>query len=103
MAALMILNYGVTDRDALNRYRAAAGPLLVGPGLATPVAMSDRTVDLGEGVGEGASAGSDTVVLRFESVEAARAAYDSDEYQAVLGDRLRASTPKFSLIVETID
>ncbi len=99
MAALMILNYGVTDRDALNRYRAAAGPRLIGPGLATPVAMSDRTVDLGEGV----SAGSDTVVLRFESVEAARAAYESDEYQAVLGDRLRATTPKFSLIVETID
>ncbi len=99
MAALMILNYGVTDRDALNRYRAAAGPILLGPGLATPVAISDRTVDLGEG----ASAGSDTVVLRFESVESARAAYESDEYQAVLGDRLRATTPKFSLIVETID
>ncbi len=99
MAALMILNYGVTDRDALNRYRAAAGPVLVGPNLATRVAMSDRTVDLGEGV----SAGSDTVVLRFESVEAARAAYESDEYQTVLEDRLRATTPKFSLIVDTID
>ncbi len=99
MAALMILNYGVTDRDALNRYRAAAGPILVGPDLATRVAMSDRTVDLGEGV----SAGSDTVVLRFETVEAAQAAYESAEYQAVLGDRLRATTPKFSLVVEAID
>ena len=99
MAALMILNYDVTDRDALNRYRAAAGPILVGSGLATRVALSDRTIDLGEG----ANAGSNTVVLRFESVEAARAAYESEEYQAVLGDRLRATTPKFSFIVETID
>ncbi len=99
MAALMIVNYDVTDRDALNRYRAAAVPILIRPDLATPVAMSDRTIDLGEG----APPGSDTVVLRFESVDAARAAYESDEYQAVLGDRLRATTPKFSLIVETID
>jgi len=43
------------------------------------------------------------VVLRFASVQAARAAYESDEYRAVLADRLRSTTPKTSLIVETVD
>ena len=99
MPALMILNYDVTDRDALNKYRAAARPILIAPGRATRVAMSDRTIDLGEGP----PAGSDTVVLRFSSVQAARAAYESTEYQAVLPDRLRSTTPKTSLIVETVD
>ncbi len=67
MPALMISNYDVTDRDALNRYRAAAGPILVGPDLATPIAISDHTVDLGEGV----DAGSDTVGSWRPKTEAA--------------------------------
>ena len=61
--------------------------------------MSGDTVDLGEGPG----AGSDTVVLRYDSVEAARAAYDAADYQAVLGQRLAATAPRFALIVETLD
>ena len=95
----MIINYDVSDRDALNEYRTAAAPLLVGPGLGAAVAISDATVDLGEGN----AAGKDTVVLRFDSVEAAEAAYRSEAYQAILPDRLKATTPKIALIVETLD
>ncbi|ETW98421.1 MAG: hypothetical protein ETSY1_18845 [Candidatus Entotheonella factor] len=99
MAALMIINYDVFDRAALDAYRAVAAPILVGPSLGTAVAISGATVDLGEGH----AAGSDTVVLRYESVEAAEAAYRSEAYQAVLPDRLNATTPKIALIVETLD
>lgn len=99
MAALMIINYDVTDRTALDKYRGAAAPVLVGPNLGSAVAISGATVDLGEGH----SAGSDTVILRYESVEAAEAAYRSEAYQAVLPDRLNATTPKMALIVETLD
>ena len=99
MAALMIVNYDVSDRAALDAYRAAARPLLIGPNLGAAVAVSNATVDLGEGN----AAGRDTVVLRFESVEAAEAAYQSGAYQAILPDRLNATTPKIAFIVETLD
>ena len=99
MAALMIVNYDVSDRVALDAYRAAAVPLLVGPGLGSAVAISDTTIDLGEGN----AAGRDTVVLRFESVAAAQAAYRSEAYQAILPDRLKATTPKIAFIVETLN
>ncbi len=99
MGALMIVNYDVADRTALDAYRKVAAPLLVGPNLGTAVAISDATIDLGEGH----AAGRDTVILRYESVEAAEAAYRSEAYQAILPDRLNATTPKMAFIVETLD
>ena len=99
MGALLIVNYDTTDREALDKYREAALPLLVGPGLGQAVAVSSTTVDLNEGT----PAGKDTVVLRFSSVESAQAAFSSDEYLRVLPDRLNATIPKIAFIVETLD
>ena len=99
MAALMIINYTVTDRAALDAYRAEARPLLVGPGLGEAVAISDATIDLGEGT----AAGSDTVVLRYETVEAAEAAYRTAAYKPLLQRRLDATEPIVAFIVETLD
>lgn len=97
MAALLILNYDVTDPDGLAAYRAAAGPLLAAAG--ERVVRTSDTVDLGEGPPLGGT----TVIWRFPSAAAAAAAYRSDAYQAVLRDRLAATTPHFALIVETLD
>ena len=96
MPALLILNYDVHDAGRLAAYREVAGPLLAAAGAR--VVTTTGTVDLGEG----APAGTHTVVWRFPDLEAARAVYDSDAYQAVLGDRLAASTPKLAVLVETV-
>lgn len=97
MAALIIVNYDVDDADALDAYRKVARPALAGHG-STGLVNTAATIDLGEGPG----AGHQTVVLRFDSVEAARTAWESDEYQAALPLRLAATTPHSAILVETL-
>ena len=99
MSALLIINYNVTDPDALVGYRDAAGPILVGPNRGTHRVVTDQTVDLGEGSGVGTT----TVVLEFASVEVAKQIFDSAEYQAVVGDRLSATEPIHAMIVPTLE
>ncbi len=96
MSALLILNYDVTDPDALNAYRTAAGPLL--SAAAERVALTSDTIDLAET----APAGTHTVIWQFPSVAAAHAFYHGDAYQNMLADRLAATTPKAAMIVETV-
>lgn len=98
MTVLMILNYDVTDREGLLAYREAAGPILVGPDAGERVAMSADTIDLPEGE----IAGTDTVVLRFASAERARELFESEAYQAVVGDRYRNTTPRAAFIVPEV-
>ena len=98
MSALIIANYDVDDQAALDEYRKLAGPILRETYGAVGVVNTDRTLDLGEGAG----AGSNTVIFRFESAEVARAAWESDEYQAVIGQRFAATTPRFAVLVETL-
>lgn len=93
MTALLILNYDVTDPDGLTAYRAAARPLLAARG--TRIVGTSDTIDLGEGP----PAGTHTVVWRFPSVAAARAAYDSDAYRATLAGRLSATVARTAVIV----
>jgi len=97
MSALVIINYDVTDPARLDAYRGPATAALLGPDKGALVAVSHDTVDLEEGNGAGAT----TVVLEFPSVEAAQAALDSEEYQAVVGERLASTDPKFAIIVPT--
>jgi uncharacterized protein (DUF1330 family) len=99
MGALLVVNYDVNDQTMLGEYRPVAGPLLVGEALGQVITISSDTVDLAEGT----PAGSDTVVLRFASVEAAQAARQSDAYQAIINKRLNATTPKIAFIVPTMD
>ena len=98
MAALMIINFDLTDAELMAKYREGAIPLWIKSGVAKVVAASDATVDLAEGN----SAGRETVVLEFESVEAAETAYNSAEYQAILPSRLNATSPKIAMIVKTV-
>jgi uncharacterized protein (DUF1330 family) len=95
VSAYLIINYDVTDAAALAVYRDAATPMLVGPGLGEVVAVTAATV----GLPEGEAPGTHTVVLRFDDVDQAQAIYDSEAYQAVIGERLAATTPRFAALV----
>lgn len=99
MAALVILNYDVDDRDGLDAYRDAAGPILLGPAAGEVVAISSRTVDLPEGE----RAGTDTVVLRFPTVDRAREVLRSAAYEAIVGLRYRCTVPRAAFIVPIDD
>ena len=97
MAAYLIINYDVSDLDSLEVYRHAAVPSLTGPAKRVARVVTDQTIDLGEGRG----AGTDTVILEFPSVQAAQEAFKAPEYQAIIGDRLAATSPRFAMIVPT--
>jgi len=97
MAAFLVINYDVTDAEALDVYRQKAIPVLAGPGRGAPRVIADETIDLGEGNG----VGTDTVILEFPSVQAAQEAFDSDAYQNIVEDRLGATVPRFAMIVPT--
>ena len=99
MSALLILNYDVHDAEALERYRTAAAPVLVGDGAGRLVVSTDQTVLLAESRG----AGTHTVVLAFASVAAAVEVYESEAYRPCLVDRLRAVTPRFAVVVPCAD
>jgi uncharacterized protein (DUF1330 family) len=95
MSAYMILNYDVTDAEALASYREVATPMLFGPGLGEVVAAADMSVPLPEG----GPVGTHTVILRFADVDHARSVYGSQSYQAVIGERLAATQPRFAMII----
>jgi uncharacterized protein (DUF1330 family) len=76
MSAYMVFNYVITNQDAYNAYPPAAMPSLRGAGA--EVLVADYASETKEG-----SPGHVTVVLRFESKDAALKWYDSAEYQAV--------------------
>ncbi|MFZ9041315.1 MAG: DUF1330 domain-containing protein [Ilumatobacteraceae bacterium] len=97
MAALIIVNYDVVDPEGMEAYRAVARPALADRGSRALVNTSS-TIDLGEGPG----AGGNTVVLRFDSIDAARAAWFSEDYQAALPLRLAAIAPRSAVLVETL-
>jgi uncharacterized protein (DUF1330 family) len=51
---------------------------------------------------EGESAGRQTIILRFDSKEKAKALYESGEYQSVIGKRLRATSHHFAVLVQGV-
>jgi uncharacterized protein (DUF1330 family) len=75
MSAYLIFSYTIRDPDAYQQYPVAAMPS-IGAHQAE-VLVADYQSDSVEG-----DPGRVTVVLRFESKEAARAWYESAEYQA---------------------
>ena len=100
MSALMIINYGeVLDEDQLAGYRVPAAEILMEKFGGKSVAFTNKTVNLGEGHG----AGIHTVAIEFESVEVAQAAYESDEYQDILGQRLASTRSGFAIVIKKRD
>lgn len=95
MSAYLIVNYTVEDPDQLAEYRKTAKDALR---IGTEVTMLVRDGD-SQRV-EGDTAGSNTVVLQFESMKRAREIYQSGEYADLLALRLGATSGHFAVLVE---
>jgi uncharacterized protein (DUF1330 family) len=80
MAGYFVANYTITNQAEYQQYLAAVGPVLEAHGAERVVV--DRACDPLEG-----SAGQVTIVLRFATMAAATAWYQSPEYQAIIGLR----------------
>ena len=80
-----IVTEDVHDEDALNAYVGKALPTILQSG--GKVIVLDANFETVEGEWKG----SQVVILEFDSVEAAKAWYNSPEYQAVVGERLAAT------------
>ncbi len=87
----IIFTEQIDDHQALEAYAAAAVPTVVAAGGTAVVAGPPaETV-------EGAWHGDTTVILEFESLEAATAWYHSDDYQTVAGMRHGAATSNVAI------
>ena len=85
MAAYFIAQYVVNDPKLYREYQATAGPTIqAGGGELVAFDVAAETI-------EGTPPGPQTVILKFESAEAAKAWYASPAYQAVVGKRLAAT------------
>jgi uncharacterized protein (DUF1330 family) len=96
MAAYFIAQYVVNDPKLYREYQAAAAPTIQDSGgevVAFDVAA--ETI-------EGKPPGPHTVIVRFESAEAAKAWYESPAYQAAAKKRL-ASTEGFAVLSQSMN
>ena len=96
MAAYFIAQYVVNDPTLYREYQAGAAPTIQAAGgelVAFDVAA--QTI-------EGTPPGPQTVILKFESPEAAKAWYESSAYQAIVSKRL-AATSGFAIIAQSMN
>ncbi len=91
MTAYLVANYEVVDADAYRSYQKQSGPIMAGGKLLVLDAAS---------VGKEGTPGAQTVVIEYPTKDAALAAYESDEYQAVVGIRLGAIDNGRAVIVD---
>ena len=80
-----IVTEEVHDQDGINAYSGKAFPTILQSGGRLIVAENNADVI------EGKWHGSRTIILEFDSVDAAKAWYNSDAYQAVVGERHAAA------------
>ncbi|MFT5531480.1 MAG: hypothetical protein ACI91O_001507 [Candidatus Poriferisodalaceae bacterium] len=92
MAAYLVANYDVTDKDKYKEYQMGAAPIMAGGGK---ILVLD-----GASVAKEGDAAAQTVVIEYPTKEAALAAYESDAYQAVVGIRLGATANGRAVIVD---
>ena len=96
MAAYFIAQYVVNDPALYREYQGGAGPTIAAHGAELV------SFDVAAETIEGTPPGPQTVVIKFESTEAAKAWYNSEEYQAVVGKRL-AATEGFAVIAQSMN
>ena len=92
MAAFLVANYEVTDPQKYREYQKTSMPIMGGGGKLL-VLDGDSVVKEGDGQPQ-------TVVIEYPSKETALAAYESDDYQAVVGIRLGATANGRAVIVD---
>ena len=95
MPAYLIVNYQVEDPTLYGEYARAAGPAMKIGTECELIAFDPATDRI-----EGDSSGRQTVLLKFDSKEKAKALYESGEYQAVIGKRLKATSHHFAILVQ---
>lgn len=96
MAAYFIAQYVVNDAKLYREYQMAAGPTIQASGGEVV------SFDVAAETLEGTPPGPQTVIVKFDSVDAAKAWYGSDAYRAVVGKRL-ASTTGFAVISQSMN
>ena len=96
MAGYFIAQYVINDPDLYREYQVGTRPTIQAHAPEVLVFDVDSTILDGE------PPGPQTVVMRFESTEAAKAWYYSEEYQAVVGKRIAATTG-FAIISESMN
>ena len=96
MAAYFVAQYVVNNADLYREYQAGAGPTIAASGAELV------SFDVAAETVEGSPPGAQTVIIKFESTEAAKAWYNSEEYQAVVGKRL-AATEGFAVISQSMN
>ncbi len=96
MAAYFIAQYVVDDTALYGEYSAAAGPTVAAHGGEVLV------FDVAAETIEGKPPGPQTVVIKFESTEQAKAWYDSPEYQGIVNKRI-AATQGFSVLSQSMN
>ena len=96
MAAYFIAQYVVNDPKLYREYQGAAGQTIQAAG--GEVVAFDVAAETIEGI----SPGPQTVIVKFESTAAAKAWYQSPQYQAVVGKRL-AATKGFAIIAQSMN
>ena len=95
MSAYLIVNYDVDDPEQYREYQGGSvSALRIGTECEVVVFDPDSAQIEGEG------AGKQTVVLKFESRDTARAIYESGEYQAIVGTRHAATSKHFAVLVD---
>ncbi len=95
MAAYFIAQYTVNNPGLYREYQQGAGPTIAAHGAELV------SFDVAAETVEGTPPGPQTVILKFESTEKAKAWYNSAEYQAVVGKRL-AATNGFAVISQSM-
>lgn len=95
MAAYFIAQYTVNNPALYREYQQGAGPTIAQHGAELV------SFDVAAETVEGTPPGPQTVILKFESTEKAKAWYNSAEYQAVVGKRL-AATSGFAVISQSM-
>ncbi len=96
MSAYFVAQYVVNNPDLYKEYQAGAGPTIQAAG-AEVVSFDTASETI-----EGSPPGPQTVILKFEDVAAAKAWYNSPEYQEVISKRLD-STDGFALISQSMN
>jgi len=96
MAAYFIAQYVVNNGELYQEYAAGAGPTMAAHGGEL------ISFDVAADTVEGTPPGPQTVIIKFETTEQAKAWYNSDEYQAVVGKRLEA-TEGFAVISQSMN
>ncbi len=96
MSAYFVAQYVVTNPDLYAEYQAGARTTIQASG-AEVVSFDTAAETI-----EGSPPGPQTVILKFDDVAAAKAWYNSSEYQEVVGKRLEA-TNGFALISQSMN